>query len=220
MDYDCIEVIFLTWVEVITKWLKEGEDRSEILIDLPWDIEMEKNNGTTLLRSTHPSIPFAITVSISKEFAKLGIVTDIESDFIPQQDRLKMYKILLVMNGESNLMKIGLTGVESRVIIIVDLDLASLNKEEFNDALSAMIMGAYGVYTNLGLSEKLNQTAIKRIALMAYQKLEEIKDPNSVIKYLSDRVGLQKDQAKEIVDNLIKMREESRGKEEDLTYIR
>ena len=209
----------MDWEEKITKWLMEGEDRSEKLIDLPWDVEMEKLEGNLMIKATHPSVPFSLSVSITKHFTKLGIVTDIETDFVPQTERLKIYKILLVMNGESNLLKIGLSGVESRIVIYVDLDLASLNKEEFNDALSAVLMGAYGVYSNLGLSEKLNEQAIKKITLMAYKKLEEGKDSDSVMEYLSKRVGLQREQAEELVKNILEMKRESRGDDEDLRYI-
>lgn len=209
------------WSKRIIKWFREGKDRSEELIGLPWNLEVEEGDEGVDILARHPSVPFMVATKVTAHFAKLGIITDIETDFLEPVERLKIYKTILVMNGESNLLKIGITGIESLISLFVDLDLASLNREEFNDALSALIMGTYAVYNGLGLQDKLNEENFQRIASIAYTKLEEGKTPDDVKKFLSETVGLESSQAIELVESLMKVRKEKDKAEAEstLNYI-
>jgi len=212
----------MDWVEKIKGWLEKGKDRADTLIGLPWDISENRQDNLTVMAVHHPSVPFIITVNITESFAKLGIETDIETDFLEPTDRLKIYKTLLTLNGLSNLMKIGIIGVESKIAIFADLDLESLNKEEFNDALSALVMGAYSVYKSLGLEDRLNQATFQKLAYLAYHQLEEGKDPSEVVLYLSSRTGLEEKEAEEIVNSIMEMKKTKEQKEKEdgkLTYF-
>ena len=208
------------WADTIEKWFEKGEDDSEDLIGLPWEITKQDVEGGVMLIAKEPRIPFEIQTLILKDLVKLGINTNIETDFLEPMQRLKVYKVLLTINTESIMVKTGITGLESVVMVGSDLSIPSLDRSEFNMALSSLVMTTYAVYKHLGQEEKLNEFATQRILQMAYDRISSGKKAEEVVEYLIKKVGLDEESAKGIVDSIeekqVKMKEEDK---EDLTYI-
>lgn len=209
------------WAETIKKWLEEGKDNSKDLIGLPWDIDVGEEDNYHYIVAQHPKIPFAITIYINEYFANLYIITNIETDSMELVDRMHIYKSLLHMNSDSNLFKVGLMGNTDKIVNAVDLDLKSLGKAEFNDALSALVAGTYKVIQDLDLQDDFENQMFERLADMILQKLNEGMTKDEVREFLTRRVGMDKEEAESLVNSIIEHISKSEEKNEagTLNYI-
>jgi len=210
------EYMMEDWFSTIKDWLQQGDDSSKNLVDLPWEIVKEgTEDDYKYLYAEHPRVPFRIIIYVNPYFANMYIVTDIETDALDIKDRMKIYKELLHMNSDSNLYKVGLMGNSDNIIVAVDLDLASLNKEEFNDALTALVMGTYKVIETLGLEEEFEEEFLKNLAYIIIDMLNSGKTHEEVEEFLVKRVGLTKDDASQLLKTIL----DYTRKSEDLRYI-
>jgi len=208
------------WIDKVEKWFKEGEDSANELLSLPWEIVIDDSEKGKVLVAKHPKVPFEINAVFGTEIIKLGIVTNLETDFLEPIERLKIYKLLLVMNQESSLIKIGLSGLESTIIVGSDLDTSSLGREEFNDALSAVVMGTYSVYKMMGKEDVLNQIAFQKVIELALSQLNTGEKPGEVVSYLSEKVGMDAQSAEQLVSSLVVARKDQKKEsKEDLVYF-
>ncbi len=201
----------MEWTEIISLWLKEGEDGAEMLLDYPWDIEVKPVEGPIereVVVATHPKIPFNVEVVVSKHFTNLVINPVIPSDALPAEDRMRLYKKLLHLNTDLNLMKAGLVGYDDTPIIQVDLDLESISKKEFNDALTLLIVGAQNLINILGITDKVQIFMVERFKQFIALKLSSGETEEDILDFLTDRGGLEKDVAKELYDQVTRILKE------------
>ncbi|MGA1793988.1 MAG: hypothetical protein ACMUHM_08560 [Thermoplasmatota archaeon] len=197
----------MAWIETITEWLKQGSDGADNLLDYPWDVSVQPIEGQTertLVTATHPKIPFNVEIVIGKHFANLVINPIIPTDAMDPTERMRIYKKLLHLNTELNLMKAGLVGYDDNPVIQVDLDLESLNKHEFNDALTLLVVGAHNMIKLLGLTDEMEQFMLNRFKAIVAAKLQEGETEESIMDFLVNRGGLDKDSAKTVVDITVK----------------
>ena len=191
------------------------------MLDIPWDVvRSEEEDEHEVITATHPKIPIPIGIHVTKQFAHITMETGVPTDAMTVEDRMRLYKKLLHMNTNLVLMKTGLVGEEHKVVISVDLDLASLNKSEFNDALTALIFGAPGVIDALGFTDELSEMMITKVAEMVAEKIMGGEDEKAIMEFLIHRVGMEGIAAKEFMKSVL----ESIGKHEkadelDLVYI-
>ena len=208
------------WVSKIRSWLEEGKDSSKNLVGLPWDIKEGEEEEFHYIYAQHPKIPFGITIYINPYFANLYIITNIETDAMDLKERMRIYKALLHMNSDSNLFKVGLIGNTDKVVVAVDLDLNSLNKAEFNDALSALVAGAYKVIEALDLEEEFEEQYFDRLAGMVFERLNSGETEADVKSFLVKRVGMKKDDAETLVNSIMEyLKEEAEKGEKPVNYI-
>ncbi|MFW3145592.1 MAG: DNA-binding protein [Thermoplasmatota archaeon] len=206
----------MEWTEKISKWLTEGKDGAELLIDYPWDIQtsgIEGQPDKTLITASHPKIPFNVEVVVGKHFANLVINPIIPTDAMEATERMRIYKKLLHLNSDLNLMKAGLIGYEDNPIIQVDLDLNSLGKEEFNDALTLLIVGAHNLIKILGLTEEMQEFMANRFLAIVAVKLQSGESEESILDFLVHRGGLDEESAKNLLQQTNSLLEQ-RAKEE------
>jgi hypothetical protein len=206
--YQVKELIIMQWTEIISTWLKEGEDGADKLLDYPWDIEIKPVEGPIereVVIATHPKIPFNVEVVVSKHFTNLVINPLIPTDALPAEDRMRLYKKLLHLNTDINLMKAGLVGYDDQPIIQADLDLESISKHEFNDALTLLIVGAQNLINILGLQEKVQNFMVERFRQFVALKLESGETEDDILDFLINRGGLEKDVAKELYKQVTKV---------------
>ena len=209
------------WPATIRGWLETGKDSSKNLVGLPWELEDGVDDEYHYVMASHPKIPFAISIYISQYFANLYIRTNIETDAYDVRDRMRLYKTLLHMNSDSNLFKVGLMDKTDKIILAVDLDLASLNKEEFNDALSALLAGTYKVIEALDLEEEFEKQMFEKLAVMVLEKLREGQDEEQVKDFLIKRVGMSKTDAKNLIESIVSYinKEDDDSKKKSQYYI-
>lgn len=193
----------MEWSEKIEKWLVEGEDGADKLLDYPWDIqkkEVEGQEGKLLIIASHPKIPFNVEVVIGKHFANLVINPVIPTDAMDATERMRLYKKLLHLNTELNLMKAGLVGYDDNPVIQVDLDLESLNKHEFNDALTLLIVGANNLINIMGLTQEMQEFMANRFLAIIAAKVQAGESQDDILDFLVNRGGLDKDSASTLLD--------------------
>lgn len=187
-------------LEKVVEWLGEvGNGKS--LVNQKWD--MTPIEDTDIIMASTEGLPFSIGIEITEKFVNLVIYTGIETAVLPNQDRLKLYRDLLLLNNENQMMKLLLAGREETIGIRVDLDILTLGKMEFNDALSSLIIGAEALKTILssnitGQTDEKEQNSIEDIIA---SELESGKSKKSIIKDLVS-AGMSKEDATAIVKEI------------------
>lgn len=199
------------WTEMFVNWLKEGKEDSDSLLDIPWDLEMKKVEGTEndLIIATHPKIPFNIEVVVSKHYANLVINPIIPTDALDVPERMRLYKKLLHLNTDLNLMKAGLVGYDDNPVIQVDLDLHSLSKQEFNDALTLLVVGAHNLIKILDLTKEMEEFMVNKYKALVSEKLAAGETKEQILEFLTDRAGLQPNDAKAFLEQMIELLEKN-----------
>lgn len=209
------------WIEKIEQWFKEGKEESKTLLGIPWDTEIESNEEHKVVIATHPKIPYKIGVILTPQFASLHIDPGVYTDALDVAERMKIYKRLLHINTDLNQMKTGLLGNEDQIIITVDLNLTSLSKSEFNDALTLLVMGAARMMEALELTDELSNAMMQRNAALIIEKLEQGETKEQVLEFLIHRVGLEKQYAEAFLYNVLELKkaqeeEAGEGTEEEV----
>jgi len=193
----------MEWTEKFARWFQTGKEDSDTLLGIPWDVEIKTpDDEHELIVSSHPKIPFNIEVYVTKNFASLYIDPGVPTDAMDVSDRMSIYKKLLHINTDLNLMKAGLVGNEDRVVIAVDLDLASLSKKEFNDALTSLIIGGERMVDAMGLAKELSEYMIEKHATMVLNKFAMGDSEDDVMDFLLYRVGLEKEYAEDFLTKI------------------
>ncbi len=205
------------WTQMFIDWLKEGNENSESLLDIPWDMEVKKVEGTEndLIVATHPKIPFNIEVVVTKHYANLVINPIIPTDALDVPERMRVYKKLLHLNTDLNLMKAGLIGYDDNPVIQVDLDLHSLSKQEFNDALTLLVVGAHNLVKILDLTKEMEEFMVNKYKTIVAEKLASGETKEQILEFLTDRAGLQPADAKTFLDQMIALLEKNGKADKD-----
>ena len=194
-------------VEVI-QWLEEGYDGAKDIVDLPWNVT-KYAEGVYL--AEYPKIPFVLNVAITEEFVRLIVPLGVETVAMELPERLKVYHALLVLNERLNLIKFTISGMNEEIMLRVDLDRKTLGKGEFNDALTALLIGLNQVIAALGLEENFARAVFERIALMVMDRIEKGAKKEEILKFLIVKVGMDPRDAKEFLKRII---EQMQSKEE------
>jgi len=169
------------------------------MLGIPWEVQVRRNGERDLITATHPKVPFNVEVYVGRHYANLLINPGITTSSMEPSRRFRVYRKFLHINTGLNLMKMGLAGSDDSVVITVDLDLASLGKEEFNDALTALVMGAMRMIEVMELDEELARYIVERQMGMVRTRLERGESRTSVLEFLVHRVGLEKEIAEELL---------------------
>ncbi len=193
----------MEWTQKFTKWLSVGEEDADKLLDIPWDITVKEGSKEDIITATHPKIPLPLKIYVSKYFANLYMDPNVPTDAMTVEERMRAYKKLLYMNADLNLMKTSLVGEEQRVVLMVDLDLVCLNKNEFNDALAALSLGVRRVIDSFGLEAELSRQMFDRAVEMVCEKVKEQESKEDIIDFLIHRVGMNEEYADDFIKNIM-----------------
>lgn len=187
--------------EAILEWLRTGRDEAEDIVDLPWEI---KKVGENQYIAEHPKIPFLLNVIFADGFIRLAVPSGIETIAMRLEERLKTYHTLLVLNERMNLLKFTLSGMNDEIILRVDLDEKSLGKEEFNDALTALLVGMNVLMDSLGLTEEFQEAIFERLSMMIIERLQKGMSEAEIMDFLIKKVGMTKEEAKALLKEIKK----------------
>jgi len=185
------------WKDKFVKWFEEEIANSDKPLDEHWDVEVEEIEDEILIKATSPKTPYSVYVHISKGFASLQIYTGIETAVMEIKERLKIYRTLLLLNGRWRMAKYIIGGDNDEIIIHTDLDLVSLSREEFSDALTATLFALNDMVERLGFSEDYMVKWVSHLLQIVEEKLEE-ESEREVEEYLMKTFGMTKEMAKEI----------------------
>ncbi|MEO2151684.1 MAG: DNA-binding protein, partial [Thermococcus sp.] len=77
----------------------------------------------------------------------------------------------------------------------VDLDTSNLGKAEFNDALSALLVGLLSAVSALNLEEEFEALLKERVLAMVYERLRKGASREELLDFLVSRVGMPENEA-------------------------
>jgi hypothetical protein len=144
----------MDWIDKVTKWFNASKaDKDSRIINDSWTVNTQAKNPSKLMVA-HDFVPFTLNVDVGEKVMNIILYTTIETATWPTNDRLKLYRDLLIRNDESVFVKFILAGRNDSIALRMDLNLVYLNKTEFNDSLEAMIDGGYWLLNKLEISEK------------------------------------------------------------------
>jgi len=143
----------LAWLETIKQWFSEEDVGSDLIIDEKWQM-LELNGDQSRFAVSNENLPFEIGIYINEEFAHLNVFTNLETVDWEVKDQRNIYHDLLVQNNKNLFVKYYLSGEADTVALRTELDLAYLNRREFNDALQAVIVGTMWLMKKMGLLDE------------------------------------------------------------------
>ncbi len=187
-------------IEDIEKWLVEGSEDAQDLVDLPWKVEREDNT----LVAQHPKIPFLLYVTEDTNSIRLRVYTGIETAVEDTKERLKILRTLMILNGGVDYLKYALEDINEEVVLRVDLSRKYFTKDVFEDAIASLLTGMYLMVRALEMEEEFRDQLFVRLVGMVRERLSEGASREDVVKFLTTRVGLNQRDAEDIVDEIIK----------------
>jgi hypothetical protein len=200
----------------ILEWLKAGRDDAQDIVDLPWSIQQVEQNSYV---AEHPRMPFSLLLMFSEDFVHLIVPLGLETFSMSKDDKLKVYHTLLMLNDQIHMMKFALSGMNDEVYLRVDLDTKTLGKEEFNDALSALLIGLLSAVSALGLQEAFEQEVFDRIVGMVLERMEKGASREDLMRFLTVKVGMTPDEAKALLDQVFEAKRSLEGGDGDVGYF-
>ncbi|MFP3317632.1 MAG: DNA-binding protein [Thermoplasmata archaeon] len=187
----------------IKSWLTSGTDTKEDVLDLVWSIKEEGN----VIIAEHPKIPFILYISIGEKFIRLIVSTGMDTALLEPQQRLDIYRKLLILNDKIDLVKFVISGVDEEIILKVDLDVTTLGKDEFRDAITGIVASLYLMVKEFQLEEEFNRRITERIISMVREKMNEGASTSDLLTFLTKKVGLDSTTAQKIIDEITKKNE-------------
>jgi len=133
-------------LDKVKEWLESGVEDPKTIVELKWEIleeSRDKDGRITALRAAHPAIPLRLIIlelSLSDEKKAIRIVveTNIPTADLPPDQKLILYRLLLDW-AKAGLVKIYLFGLHHEIAVASDVSAKNLTKEEFDDALVAIL---------------------------------------------------------------------------------
>ncbi len=202
------------WNAEIIRWLTSGSDKSEDPVNLIWDVKIEQN----VIVAEHPKIPFALHVIVTNRFVRMNVFTGLETALLEPIQRLDISRKLLFLNDRINLVKYVIRGINEEIVLSSELDLVSITKEEFNDALTGLITALFMMVKEFKLEEEFNRQVTERIILMVKERMEKGEKREDLLNFLVNKVGMDKNSAEKLLDEIIKSSQTYKA--EDLSAYR
>jgi len=193
----------MKWTKQFVKWFSEGDEEADLFLDIPWDTQVDKGKDRDIIVVSHPRIPFEIVVHVDKYFASLYMDMNVPTDAMSLEDRMRIYKKLLILNMRFKMMKTGLAEEVHKITLSADLDLGCLNRTEFSNALENLILASQHLVEKLDLEEEVGMVILERAAAVAYKKLEAGESEKEILDFLTYRVGIEA--ADNFLEKLIKI---------------
>lgn len=199
------------WADKFVKWFEEEIADSDKPLDEHWEVEIGEENGRKLIRASSPYRPYSVLVEVGKRFATLKIKTGVETAILDSHERLKIYRSLLLLNNKWRMVKYALVGEDEEIVIITDLDLVSLSRDEFSDALTVTLFAMNDLVKKLNLEDIYEEAQLIHVADLILQKAKSGKSKEEIVSFIAKTYKLSKDIAEEIVSEILKEEKEDSG---------
>ncbi|ADD08101.1 hypothetical protein [Candidatus Aciduliprofundum boonei] len=181
----------------VLQWLTAGSDDAVDIVDLPWKVE-ELDRG--VYYAEHPSVPMHLMVAFSDNFVHLIVPTTIETAEMSNEEKLRIYETLMWLNDKVHMMKYSIGGENKNIRLRVDLDKSTLGKEEFNNALVALVIGVLVGVKALGIEMEFMQKVLQRLIDMLVYRIENGATEEELMNFLTNTVGMDVRDAKDLLD--------------------
>lgn len=195
------------WKSEIVKWLTSGSDKSEDPANLVWDVKVNDN----VITAEHPKVPFILIINLTNRLIKMNVYTGLETALLDPIQRLDISRKLLFLNDRTSLVKFVIRGINEEIVLSSELDIASVNREEFSDALTGLITALYLMIKEFKLEEEFNKQLADRVILMVQERIKNGATRDDLLQFLINKVGMDEANANKLLDEIIK------GSKQDLS---
>ncbi len=183
----------------ILSWLTNGKDDARDIVDLPWKVEEIEKDAYL---AEHPSVPMHLMVIFSENFVHLVVPTTIETENMDPETKIEVYKRLLMLNDKLHMMKYTIGGENGQIRLRVDLAKSTLGKSEFNDALTALVLGVLAGVMALGIEKEFMEKVLARIVMMLVERIEKGESEEELMNFLTVKVGMDVRDAKNLLEQV------------------
>ena len=183
----------------VIQWLAGGDETSTNLVDIPWKVRDLDN----FLVLESDKVPFSLFLSFEEKIVKIFFRTGIETAVLENQPRLAIYRTLLLLNRQIDLVKFMLDGMNEEIVSRVDLELEGLSKAELNEGLNTLLSSIYLMIRALKLEEQFQSEVTQRMVMMVQDMINQGKSRDDIENYLVAKVGLNKEDAEILLNKLI-----------------
>ncbi len=199
--------------ELIEKWLKEGSDDADNIIDLPWEVdkEVDKEDGSILMVAKHLRFPIPLLFRVDDYNTTIILQINYATDSLDSKERMEIYRNLLKINTEIPYVKVGLVGEDLYVVLVGEIETKAVDHDLLNDYMEVLMNGLYKVASSLNLEEDLLNITLENIVSFVDNKKKSGMKKSEIEEYLAKKLGMPKKQVSEIVNKIY----EASGKEND-----
>jgi hypothetical protein len=183
----------------VKKWLENTISYSESAVDHGWTVEVDKENERHMTIDTS-QMPFKIIVQVDDDLTYCAFITAINTKGMGPDIVEPVFRGLLSQNRFMGLSKFCLIGDHDSICLRTDLYTKHMNKDEFNMALEAVILGGRWLIAELGQSEDENRMAKEMTSLGSAELLKGTSQEEVVAKMV--KTGFPEDKAKEFVNTI------------------
>ena len=180
-------------------WLSGGDEKAGNLVDVPWKIQQFQKYAIL----ENDKVPFSVYLIFETGIMRIFLKTGIETAVLESQERLSIYRTLLLLNRQLDLVKFMLDGMNEEVVSRVDLELDALSKNELNVGLSTLLSSLYLMVKALKLEDEFQAGVVDRMVLMVKDMLKQGKSTDEIKEYLTEKMGLTADQAQSVIDQIV-----------------
>ncbi len=190
--------------DIIEKWLREGKDDAENIVDLPWEVKKEQDENAIILVASHLRFPVPIVFRIDNYNTTIMVEIDYPTDSMEPTARMEIYRNLLKINTELPYIKTGLVGDDLYVILLGEVETARVDHDTLNNYMELLLSGLFRVASSLGLENDLIQITMENIVTVVDEKRKSGMKKEEVEEYLATKLNLPKDQVATIIDKIYK----------------
>ncbi len=183
----------------IVEWLSAENGGGKKLIDFRWKIS-EENDVVVL---NNEKVPFTLKLSFDEMVVRIFVDTLIETAVLDLEERLRIYRSLLLLNYQIDLVKFMLSGMNENIFARVDLDLKDLTRKELGDALDLLLSALFKMVKTLGFEDQFNKQIVERMIETIIDLREKGKSKEQIVDYLVQKIGFVRDDARKIVGEIL-----------------
>ncbi len=190
--------------DLIEKWLKKGDDNAKRIIDLPWNVNRTEDENGINLTASYPRFPFTLIFRIDNYNTVIVLDMQFPTDSLDVQERLNIYRKLLLLNSEIPYSKFSLVGDELDVVIVSEIETTKVDHDMLSDRMEAILNSAYRMAQVLNLEEELQQIMLENIIATIKDKIEKGAKKDDIMEYLVTKLKIPSDTANKIIDEVEK----------------
>lgn len=204
---------FEDWQGRLIDWLEEEKLGSPMVVDRCWQVD-EHDDGS--IRANSYYTPFRVIIEPLKideeRYIRVSIKTPVGTAMLEEWQRVEIYKSMLKINYQSELVKFTLEDIDDDVSIKAEFDLASLSKKEFDHGLRRLLEWSTFLFTSV-ISPEMFQEYIDEESWDDYEfyhvleKLAIDIDEGNVTKDISVKrlkdIGYEEREATNLVEEIM-----------------
>ncbi len=198
--------------EEVISWLTSGEEDSEKLLDLKWEIKEHENYFIL----ENKEVPFKIHLLFVEETLQIFMRTEIETAVIDNEARLALYRTLLILNRQIDHVKFMLAGINEEVTLRVDLQMQYINKDKIEMAFNQLLTSLYIMAKALHIEEEFNQKVLEWMGRMIADFTKQGKTKKDIERILVNKIGISPEDASAIIGQVYPVSHS--GEAEDRLY--